>query len=88
MANTCEKCKRNEPFTIGSKQGTLCDECIKEIANDRDDISDETMALILTDGDLICDQCKYEGDREDFIITDCGPWCKNCFTGLIWPTWG
>ena len=88
MANTCKKCKRNEPFTIGSNQGRLCDECIKEIANDRDDISDETMALILTDGDLICDQCKYEGDREDFIITDCGPWCKNCFTGLIWPTWG
>lgn len=79
MANTCEKCKRNEPFTIGSKQGTLCDECINEIANDWEDISDETMALILTDEDLICDQCKYEGDRKDFIITDCGPWCINCF---------
>lgn len=79
MANTCEKCKRNAPFTIGSKQGTLCDECINEIANDWEDISDETMALILTDEDLICDQCKYEGDRKDFIITDCGPWCINCF---------
>ena len=63
MANICEKCKRNEPFTIGSKQGTLCDECINEIANE----------------DLICDQCKYVGDRKDFIITDCGPWCINCF---------
>lgn len=70
MANICEKCKRNEPFTIGSKQGTLCDECINEIANDWEDISNE---------DLICDQCKYEGDRKDFIITDCGPWCINCF---------
>ena len=70
MANTCEKCKRTEPFTIGSKQGTLCDECINEIANDWEDISNE---------DLICDQCKYEGDRQDFIITDCGPWCINCF---------
>ena len=70
MANTCKKCKRNEPFTIGSKQGTLCDECINEIANDWEDISNE---------DLICDQCKYEGDRENFIITECGPWCINCF---------
>lgn len=70
MANTCEKCKRNESFTIGSKQGTLCDECINEIANDWEDISNE---------DLICDQCKYEGDRENFIVTDSGPWCINCF---------
>jgi hypothetical protein len=70
MANTCEKCKRNGSFTIGSKQGTLCDECINEIANDWEDISNE---------DLICDQCKYEGDRENFIVTDSGPWCINCF---------
>ena len=70
MANTCEKCKRNESFTIGSKQGTLCDECINEIANDWEDISDE---------DLVCEQCQYVGDREKFIITECGPWCINCF---------
>ena len=71
MANICEKCKRNETFTIGSKQGTLCNECINEIANDWEDISDE---------DLICEQCQYVGDRVDFIIMDTGhPWCANCF---------
>ena len=60
----CQQCKDKPVFEIDGHQSILCMECIDEIAE--------------TDN-LICDQCQYIGDREDFIITDSGPWCINCF---------
>ena len=38
---------------------------------------------IAEDDNLICDQCHYIGDREDFIITDTGPWCINCTGDIV-----
>jgi len=64
----CQQCKDKPVFEIDGHQSILCMECIDEIA-EKDT--------------LICDQCQYIGDREDFIITDCGPWCKNCYKGNV-----
>ena len=64
----CQQCKDKPVFEIDGHQSILCMECIDEIA-EKDT--------------LTCDQCQYIGDREDFIITDCGPWCKNCYKGNV-----
>ena len=65
----CQQCKDKPVFEIDGHQSILCTDCIDQLAIDQ----------LGEDDTLICDQCHYIGDREDFIITDTGPWCINCF---------